>query len=87
MVFFGPNSVDACACICLILNIQVFLLELEGLFLGLMLSLHVNVNVFRVRIYVGKIHRLNLSCFHTDTCGDAPSPAVVLQGVSVLYLR
>lgn len=85
MDFFGPNSVDACACICLILNIQVFLLELEGLFLGLMLSLH--VNVFRVRIYVGKIHRLNLSCFHTDTCGDAPSPAVVFQGVSVLYLR
>lgn len=58
--FFVPNSTDLCTYICLILNIQVFLLELVGLFLGLALSLH--VNVFRVRIYIHKVHRLNLSC-------------------------
>lgn len=62
--FFGPNSVDVCTYICLILNTRVFLLELVGLFLGLMLSLH--VNVFRVRIYVRRVHGINLSCFHTD---------------------
>lgn len=58
--FSVPNSTDLCTYICLILNIQVFLLELVGLFLGLALSLH--VNVFRVRIYIHKVHRLNLSC-------------------------
>lgn len=59
-VFYGSDSVDVCTYICLMLNTQVFILELVGLLLGLMLSLH--INIFRVRIYVRKVHGINLSC-------------------------